>query len=387
MSWFSSLFRRSDPAWHSAAPFRGLAKPERRLLERSFKCRSVEAGTLVTEEGTRADELIYVQSGVLELLKKDPRTGTEHQVGTVRAGQVLGEHALLDGKPRAASARASSDSLLWVLPFEQLRQKAAEPRASQEKRIYQDLVLGLAQSLAGRMREHVDLSLEHARERAVMGQFIVNVLILVCAYVLFLNALPFFWGRISDTTETVSLPLIAVFGVASWRFIQKSGYPLSHFGIGLKHLFGSLLEAGLLTLPFAAVVTGLKLLVLWTRGSTLPVFEHTDVAARMHEPNVLLWIRIYAATALVQELIVRGVLQSSLERFLTGPGRRTRAIVVCALLFSISHLHISYLFSLLAIVPGLFWGWLYSRRPNLVGVSLSHIIVGCYVFFILGITV
>jgi membrane protease YdiL (CAAX protease family) len=63
----------------------------------------------------------------------------------------------------------------------------------------------------------------------------------------------------------------------------------------------------------------------------------------------------------------------------------TRAIVVCALLFGISHLHISYLFALAALVPGLFWGWLFSRRPNLVGVWLSHVCVGTYVFFILGI--
>jgi len=40
----------------------------------------------------------------------------------------------------------------------------------------------------------------------------------------------------------------------------------------------------------------------------------------------------------------------------------------------------------LAFIPGVFWGYLYARRPNLLGVSLSHTAVGAYVFFVLGTT-
>ncbi len=388
MSWFSSIFGvKRQRGWQTTAPFRSLGKREKRFLEERFERRSVSAGTRVSEEGQPADVLIFVESGSVELLKKDPRTGREHVVGAVQGGQLIGEHALLDGKPRATSARTRQGSSLLFLPFEPLRQKAARSESSTEKRIYQDLVAGLTESLASRAREHVDLSLESARQRAVMGEFIVNVLILVCSYVLFLNALPLFWGKLSPTTETFSVPLVVVFGLFSWRFMKKSGYPLSHFGIGLKHLPLSVGESVVLTLPFLALITLIKAILVWLNGSGAPIIEHTDVAARLSEPNVALWLRIYAATAVVQELIVRGALQSSLEAFLTGPGRRTRAIVVCALLFSISHLHISYLFALVAIVPGLFWGWLYSRRPNLLGVSLSHIVVGGYAFFVLGVTV
>ena len=388
MSWLPSIFgRRRARGWQDAAAFRSLGKREKRFLEERFERRVISPGTRISEEGEPADELIFVESGALELLKKDPRTGREHLVGTVEGGQMLGEHALLDGKPRATSARATRASRLLILPFVPLRQKAARSDTSTEKRIYQDLLVGFAESLALRAREHVDLSLESARQRSIMGEFIVNVLILVCGYVLFLNALPLFWGKISATTETFSLPLILIFGVLSWRFIRKSGYPLSHFGIGLKHLPLSLVESLLFTLPFLALITAIKACLLWMNGNNAAVIEHPDLVARLSEPNVVLWLRIYAATAIVQELIVRGALQSSLEAFLAGPGRRIRAIVVCALLFSISHLHISYLFALVAIIPGLFWGWLYSRRPNLLGVSLSHIVVGGYAFFVLGVAV
>jgi membrane protease YdiL (CAAX protease family) len=86
----------------------------------------------------------------------------------------------------------------------------------------------------------------------------------------------------------------------------------------------------------------------------------------------------------VQELIVRGALQSSLEMFLTGPRRVKNAILVSGLLFAALHIHIGFVLALVAFVPGLFWGVLYARKRNLIGVTLSHIAVGVYAFFILG---
>lgn len=364
--------------------FRGLSTRELRWLERHVATRSVAQAERVVEEGKPAAELILVESGSLALVKRDPATLHERTVGSVGPGEVLGDYAILDNKAWATSAVAAAPSTLFVLPMSVLRRADELRSGSIEQRVYREIENGLIASLTERARAHVDHVLEHARKQAMMGQFVVNVLILLCLYVLFLNALPLFWGQISNTTETFSFPVIVLFGLASWQFIRKSGYPLSHFGIGLTHLVGSLVEACVLTPPFLAVVTALKAVVLWLTDSSFPLFERTDVAQRLAESDVVLWLRIYAATALVQELIVRGALQSSLEAFLTGPGRRTRAILVCALLFAISHLHISYLFALLALVPGVFWGWLYSRRPNLVGVSLSHVVVGGYVFFILG---
>ena len=81
---------------------------------------------------------------------------------------------------------------------------------------------------------------------------------------------------------------------------------------------------------------------------------------------------------------MRGALQSTLEMFLMGPHRRRNAVLVSALLFSVAHLHMSFLFAALAFLPGLYWGWLFSKQRNLAGVVLSHQLIGGYVFFILG---
>jgi membrane protease YdiL (CAAX protease family) len=236
------------------------------------------------------------------------------------------------------------------------------------------------------MRKQVDESAATAQRRTAVGEFLVNVLFLLCGYTLVLSALPLFSEQLPWDAALLSFPLQVVFGIGAWRFIRATGYPLRDFGIGTRHAVGSLLESIVFTVPLLGAVTGIKWALLQTSAAfaTAPLIEHVDVAARLQDPHVQTWICIYAFSCLVQELIVRGALQASLEMFLIGEGRIWRAVVVSALIFAVNHLHLSFAFALAAFLPGLYWGWLFARRRNLLGPTLSHIVVGSYVFFILG---
>jgi membrane protease YdiL (CAAX protease family) len=147
------------------------------------------------------------------------------------------------------------------------------------------------------------------------------------------------------------------------------------------------IESVVLTIPFAAFLAGVKWILVrvvpsW-RG--YPVIEYRDVLARLSDPDIRVVLIVYCVSAAVQELIVRCALQASLEDFLTGKGRVLTAVLVAALMFSVNHLHMSFVFALLAFLPGLFWGWLFHRRRHLAGVALSHIAIGTFVFFVLGV--
>lgn len=41
--------------------------------------------------------------------------------------------------------------------------------------------------------------------------------------------------------------------------------------------------------------------------------------------------------------------------------------------------------TVLSFIGGILWGWLYGRRPTLVGVTISHVIIGVWVLKILSI--
>lgn len=381
------FFRRSDPprapSWKSNALFRGLAVEELNWIEQHIEERLLPAGETLVQEGEHSRVLYVILEGSLQVVKQEKLSTRTHDIGTLGAGDVVGEVGLLDGGPRTAAVVALTDCHLYSLSFENMR---LTEKDGTSHRVLLRTTANLASILAKKLRAGSETALVQAHDRTAMGDLIVNMLILLCGYVLLSAALPTLDLQPSNTMM-VTVPVMLVFGIASWRFIRSSGYPLAAFGLSHHFLLSSLVEATVFTVPFLFVATGMKWLVMKT-GDTYagyPLIEHPNVLELFSQPRIQFLVVVYAVSSAVQELIVRSALQSMMERFLVGPGHRWRAIIVCASLFSVSHLHMSFTFALLAFVPGVFWGWLFSRKRNLIGVTLSHVIVGCYVFFVMGV--
>jgi membrane protease YdiL (CAAX protease family) len=86
----------------------------------------------------------------------------------------------------------------------------------------------------------------------------------------------------------------------------------------------------------------------------------------------------------LQEFVARGSLQGPLEEFLSSKYKVLLAILVSNLLFSTMHLFMSLEIALLTFIPGVYFGWLYSRTHNLLGVWIAHAIVGTIGLSIVG---
>lgn len=353
-----------------------LDEASQRSLESAARWKKVSAGERVVEEGDASERLYILLSGRAELLKRErERASVEHAIGELGPGELVGEVGYFDRKPRPATARMLTSGEVLSLPYDAIdRCPALRER--------------LLTRLAARVRSAGASELEAERRRAALGELVVGVLVLLCAYALLLAGLPRLHG-LPSSSSYVSLPLIGVVGYASWRFLRQTGYPLADFGLGTRALGASLLESALLTAPFCALLAGVKWVLLQTdpRWRALPLFEHlADWREHLLEPQVRKLLLLYLASAVVQELTVRCALQAGLESFLLGKGRRGRAILVAAMMFAVNHLHMRFLFALLAFLPGLFWGWMFSRRRNLAGPTLSHFVVGGFVFFVLGVS-
>jgi membrane protease YdiL (CAAX protease family) len=79
-----------------------------------------------------------------------------------------------------------------------------------------------------------------------------------------------------------------------------------------------------------------------------------------------------------QEFLIRGVAQTVLFRLLGGGHAKFWAIVLASLLFAVSHTYFSFWISVLSILGGFFWGFLYMRHQTIVGVAVSHFLIGDY---------
>jgi membrane protease YdiL (CAAX protease family) len=349
-------------AWRTASLFATLNDEEIAWLSSRIGLRSLAAGEVLLEEGETPRHVFVLQSGRLEILKREKLGRRRHRIQMLGQGATVGEVALLDQSTRTATVRAREPSEVWEFDFVDLRARATVGRDGSEDALWR------------------------AHEKSAMGELIVNVLILLCVYMLLISGLETL-GLKPRNTMYLSLPILALLGVVSWRFMVGSGFPLADFGITSRHLGRALWDAGLLTVALLLAVTGIKWLLIQTnpRYAGLPLIEYPDVLAQFSTRRTQILAGVYAASSAVQELIVRGALQSMLERFLTGRYRRLRAITVCTLLFSVSHLHTGLLFTLAVLIPGFCWGLLFTRNRNLIGVIVSHVIIGLYVFFVLGV--
>lgn len=66
-------------------------------------------------EGDESTEMFFLQTGTLGVFKK--KGEEEVQIGTIYAGEVVGEMSFLDKEKRSASVKAISEASVAVIPL------------------------------------------------------------------------------------------------------------------------------------------------------------------------------------------------------------------------------------------------------------------------------
>jgi CRP-like cAMP-binding protein len=92
---------------------RGFKEPEKRRLLKFSKIVTLPKGQPLFVEGQASDEMYYVLSGAIEIVKKTK--GRQQRLAIMGEGDIFGELGLITGKGRMASAVALSDSDLLAM--------------------------------------------------------------------------------------------------------------------------------------------------------------------------------------------------------------------------------------------------------------------------------
>jgi len=95
--------------------FSGLPYEECRMLESRLRPREFAPQQTIVKEGGPGDAMFFINSGAVEVRKKDPNTGIDFLLSELKAGSCFGEMALLTGKTRVASVVAVQPTSCSVL--------------------------------------------------------------------------------------------------------------------------------------------------------------------------------------------------------------------------------------------------------------------------------
>lgn len=82
--------------------------------------KSLKKDDFLMREGEESYEMYYLNSGLLGVYKL--KGAAEHQIGTIYAGELVGEMSFLDNEPRCATVRALDDCELSVIPRDRMEQ-------------------------------------------------------------------------------------------------------------------------------------------------------------------------------------------------------------------------------------------------------------------------
>ncbi|MDP8958553.1 MAG: cyclic nucleotide-binding domain-containing protein [Actinomycetota bacterium] len=136
--------------------FSGLDPDELQRLCEAAERISLPAGELLLEEGSPSEAMYVVLEGRFEVTR---RSGDRHVVlGTVTAGEVLGEMSLLDDTARSASAQALVDSQVAEISRSAFQQLLDNPTS----------VLAMLRTVTFRLRSS-EAALRQSEKMAALG--------------------------------------------------------------------------------------------------------------------------------------------------------------------------------------------------------------------------
>jgi CRP/FNR family transcriptional regulator len=136
-------YRMYEDTLANVSLFSGLDKKEIQEIARSVQQRTYSPGTVIVKQGDTGSGLYIITKGRVHITQVSDPDRPEKDLGTVGAGEVLGEMALLDELPRSATMTAVDEVTALLLPVWEFRA---------DLRSHPDIAIKLLAVLSRRLR-------------------------------------------------------------------------------------------------------------------------------------------------------------------------------------------------------------------------------------------
>jgi CRP/FNR family transcriptional regulator, cyclic AMP receptor protein len=339
------------------------------------------AGAIIIKEETPSDYCYLLVEGTVDIYREEKR----FLLDTLSSGDVFGVMSLMERKRRSATVEARTPVIAIKLDLLTIRNSLPDGIEIYERIIFNHMsdLEAIVRSTDSLAIEKMKTNQEELKVRVSFGKFFAALVLMITIHFV-IGRLALQYIQELGTTTFLTAGLLVGYGIFVFFLMRRMHYSWAEYGFTLANWRPCLTDALIQSAIFVALVTLLKWGLLETEVFHGPLFQlpffHRDTL-----PLAILIVVTYACFCFIQEMIFRGAIQNSLIHFLTGPFVRTRVVLTTTLIVFAAHLHLkSLVLPLLVIVPNIFWCLLYYKYRSLLGVTVSHMIIGVWVLFIMG---
>lgn len=361
--------------------FQGLSDDQLTTVDPHIYPMSFISNEVIMKEGEEGSFAFLVDEGVVSV-RKD-----ELQLSEIHPGNVVGLMSLIDENPRSATVFAGENGAKgyginrdgWNKIIHIKNSSIPAVLLTNYLKYQQDAVrntnvLGLTEA-RGRIEEE--------KKRVMSAHFFAQMVLGMVIFTFILGYL----SDLADQTEStyVSFVLLGAYAIWSFYYVRHSGISIASFGLDMKNFKPALMLSLKATMVFIILLFLVKFVLISFLpdhfGNQLVEFYRSDDGRII---SVILVIVMYSVHAIFQEFIARACIQGGLMQFITGKWADWKSNILATLMFSSFHIMIDLKYAYLTIIPGLFWGYLFAKKKNLLAVAVSHILIGIVAIFMLN---
>lgn len=365
-------------AWAENKLLDGFTEDELKNIAPYICVRKFEKEHVLVREGESGDTAYLLINGEVEVFKKDKR------INTLGENDEIGFMAVIDKKPRSATVKAKREVTVAEVNLNGVKDN--EP--SMYKKLLANLVVSSQERLRFINNAYVgalEQKIKEEKNKLAYAQNFLTIILLFFIYSVFIRFnLSFFHQAITTTSSTVLLLLII--GPIGCMMIRKMPFALKFYGLSFDNAKQILWQSFVATTFFLLFfLIGKWFFIVYYPGfSDVSLFEF-PVFYRLGGVLTSIVIVVYALFSIVQEVIIRALVQTPLHFFFKGRFATTKAVLLTTFLFGSMHIHfINITVPFVVLIPGLFWSMMFAKQRSVLGTSLSHIMVGVIGAMVIG---
>jgi hypothetical protein len=347
------------------AIFQDLSPEELEQVLQALELKEYAPGDDIIHENEISQDIYFIKKGEVEVIKRNATTGQEFRIGRLRQGDIFGEMAFIDGRPRSSSVRVvNSPASVYKFPvnwsnpllaplYDKIFEKTIQVGSQRLREINQNYIQNLKQQI------------KEIEEQNHFGYFFIFMITIYNLYNLARVFLAF------DIEESRFISLICfslLLFLPTVLFVRYMHNSFSEFGLTLRGIKPTLKNTFLIAI--GGLCLGGVIYSLWTRNPSLFfTYFGQSLLSFLHWKTLAILFYIFCL-----EFVIRGTIQTSLQRFFYKR-QKTKAILLTALILWPANLYLGFALSLIKFLIDLFLGFIFIKQRNLIGVTLLHFFI------------